>query len=160
MLTQRVSVVNTKFKFLCYIYVTKILDKQHKSCYNAFEVINLFADKLKKLRIEADMSRSELALRLGMSVSSISNYENNIRKPENDEIWIKLANIFNVTVDYLMDVDDSENIMHPQFTLKALNYNGSSNPKKNELIELISNNNIPDDKLSLIKSIVESYIKK
>lgn len=154
------SVVNTKFKFLCYIYVTKTLDKQHKSCYNTLEVINLFADKLKKLRIEADMSRSELALRLGMSVSSISNYENNIRKPENDEIWIKLANIFNVSVDYLMDIDDSENIMSSQFTLKALNYNGSSNPKKNELIELISNNNIPDDKLSLIKSIVESYIEK
>lgn len=151
------SVVNTKFKFLCYIYVTKTLDKQHKSCYNTLEVINLFADKLKKLRIEADMSRSELALRLGMSVSSISNYENNIRKPENDEIWIKLANIFNVSVDYLMDIGDSKNITPPQFTLKALNYNGSSNPKEQELKDLIDKSGLPDEKLDVLIGMIESW---
>lgn len=151
------SVVNTKFKFLCYIYVTKTLDKQHNSCYNTLEVINLFADKLKKLRIEADMSRSELALRLGMSVSSISNYENNIRKPENDEIWIKLANIFNVSVDYLMDIGDSKNITPPQFTLKALNYNGSSNPKEQELKDLIDKSGLPDEKLDVLIGMIKSW---
>lgn len=161
MLTQSVSVVNTKFKFLCYIYVTKILDKKHKSCYNAFEVMNLFADKLKKLRVEADMSRSELALRLGMSVSSISNYENNIRKPENDEIWIKLANIFNVTVDYLMDIDNSENIMSSQLTLKTLNYNGLDKSKQELaiLMQSILDNISDENQINQIKMFLETYKK-
>ena len=121
----------------------------------------MFADKLKKLRVEADMSRSELALRLGMSISSISNYENNIRKPESDEIWIKLANIFNVTVDYLMDIDDNQNIASQKPILKTLNYNGS-NQLKQELIVLIQDilDNVSNEtKLQQIKMFLETYKK-
>lgn len=139
------------FNFLYYISVTELLTKQHNSCYNAFEVMILFADKLKKLRIEADMSRSELALRLGMSVSSISNYENNIRKPESDEVWIKLANIFNVTVDDLMDVESN----------RMLNYNGSDQLKQ-ELATLMQNilDNVSNEtKLQQIKMFLETYKK-
>lgn len=113
--------------------------------------MNLFADKLKKLRIEADMSRSELALRLGMSVSSISNYENNIRKPESDEVWIKLANIFNVTVDDLMDIEST----------RALNYNGT-NESKQELASLMQDilDNVSDEnQINQIKMFLETYKK-
>lgn len=69
----------------------------------------MFSEKLKKLRDEANISREELAQRLNLSVSAISNYENDIRKPKKDEIWRAIANFFNVSVDYLMDVEELEN---------------------------------------------------
>lgn len=121
----------------------------------------MFADKLKKLRVEADMSRSELALMLGMSVSSISNYENNIRKPESDEVWIKLANIFNVSIDYLMDIDDSQNITSSQLTLKTLNYNGSDEPKQElaALMQDILDNVSDENQINQIKMFLETYKK-
>lgn len=68
----------------------------------------MFSERLKKLRKQAGYSRMELAVKLGLSVSSISNYENNIRKPDNDETWRKIAYIFDVSVDYLMGEDISK----------------------------------------------------
>lgn len=65
----------------------------------------MFSQRLKELRKQSGYSRTYIAQNLGLSVSSISNYENNIRKPDNDEIWRKLASIFDVSVDYLMGED-------------------------------------------------------
>lgn len=65
----------------------------------------MFSNKLKELRINSGMKRSDLAKKIGVSVSTISNYENGIRKPDSDEKWRILASTFNVTVDYLMDCE-------------------------------------------------------
>lgn len=120
----------------------------------------MFSDRLRQLRESKGLTQQQLADKLDVSKSTIANYECGFREPKDNAVWIKISKYFNVSIDYLMDIDDSQNITSSQLTLKTLNYNGSSNPKKNELIEIISNNNIPDDKLSLIKSIVESYIEK
>ena len=66
----------------------------------------MFAKKLKKLRTDAGLSREELSKALNLSVSAISNYENDIRKPQTDDIWRRIANYFDVSVDYLMSVDN------------------------------------------------------
>ena len=57
--------------------------------------------KIKKLRINKNITQEVLAKRLGVTKSVISAYENSIRYPSYD-ILIKLSDIFNVSTDYLL----------------------------------------------------------
>jgi len=63
--------------------------------------VNLFRFRLKELREEKNISRSDLAEILGVSVQTIANYENGHREPNFDTL-LKIADFFNVTVDYLI----------------------------------------------------------
>jgi transcriptional regulator with XRE-family HTH domain len=63
--------------------------------------VNLFRFRLKELREENNISRSDLAEILGVSTQTIANYENGHREP-NFDILLKIADYFNVTVDYLI----------------------------------------------------------
>ncbi|VDG33333.1 XRE family transcriptional regulator [Lactobacillus brevis] [Lactiplantibacillus mudanjiangensis] len=59
------------------------------------------ANKIINLRERKDMKQSELARRLGLDKSSMSKIENGTRKVSSDELN-KLADIFEVTADYLL----------------------------------------------------------
>lgn len=67
-----------------------------------------FGNKIKHLRKKAGLSQEDLAAKLGVSQKSICNYENNSRFPKGQKVIKGLADIFNVTVDYLIsDTDDT-----------------------------------------------------
>lgn len=69
-----------------------------------------FGNKIKHLRKKAGLSQEDLAAKLGVSQKSICNYENNTRFPKGQKVIKGLADIFNVTVDYLItDTDDTNN---------------------------------------------------
>lgn len=59
-----------------------------------------FSKRLKKLRIKNGLSQKDLGNKLGIGQTSIANYEANKRIPSL-EIFISIANIFNVSLDYL-----------------------------------------------------------
>lgn len=63
---------------------------------------------LKTLREECGLSQVELAKRLDISASAIGMYEVNSREPS-DDIKTKIADFFNVSVDYLLGVSDIRN---------------------------------------------------
>ncbi|MBS5927203.1 MAG: helix-turn-helix transcriptional regulator [Clostridium sp.] len=69
----------------------------------------MLGDKIKKLRKERHITQSELANAIGLSRSSIGMIESNKQGTGNDSL-IKIADFFNVTVDYLLSEDDAENI--------------------------------------------------
>lgn len=56
---------------------------------------------IRYLRESQNLSQKDLANRLNVGTSTLSQYENNIRVPS-DDIKIKIADYFNVTVDYLL----------------------------------------------------------
>ena len=60
--------------------------------------------RIKELRAEHDLTQEDLAEQLGVSIQAISRWENNITCPDISVLPI-LANMFDVTVDYLLDVD-------------------------------------------------------
>ncbi len=60
-----------------------------------------FACILKQLRLEHSITQKELASVLNVSQNAIFNWENEKREPPIDTI-IKIAEYFNVSVDYLM----------------------------------------------------------
>lgn len=60
--------------------------------------------KLKELREKQGLSQSELGKHLGFTRSTICQYEKGTREPDYKTL-LKLANYFNVTVDYLLGRD-------------------------------------------------------
>lgn len=58
-------------------------------------------NRLKELRKEKQITQSEIAKFIGISQNSYSYWENGKVKIDNESI-IKLANYFNVSVDYLL----------------------------------------------------------
>lgn len=64
----------------------------------------ILGERLKALRTAKKMSQKELAERIGIAKSVISFYESGDRFPSYD-VLIKIARIFNVTTDYLLDVE-------------------------------------------------------
>ena len=66
---------------------------------------NNFAEQLNALRIENDLSRSQLAEKLNVSVRLISYWENGQRECDFDTL-IRIAEIFSVSVDYLLGRSD------------------------------------------------------
>ncbi|MGI6429335.1 MAG: helix-turn-helix domain-containing protein [Syntrophomonadaceae bacterium] len=63
---------------------------------------------MKTLRLQANLSQSELAQSLGISRSAVSSYENGTRDP-NYDILLKLAAFFNVSTDYLLGNEAPQN---------------------------------------------------
>ena len=62
---------------------------------------NKFAERLYELRIDNNLSRAELALKLSVSVRLISYWENGKRECDFDML-IRIADLFSVSVDFLL----------------------------------------------------------
>ena len=67
-----------------------------------------FGDQLKKLRLENQLTQEQLAQKLNTGKASISHYESNRRLPDLETIKF-LAQLFNVSVDYLLGNSDIRN---------------------------------------------------
>ena len=67
--------------------------------------MNKFKDRLKEIRLEKEMTRKQLADVLFVSERLISYWENGNRECNFDTL-IRLADIFNITIDYLLGRSD------------------------------------------------------
>ena len=76
----------------------------------------MFGKRLEQLRKSAGLSQAELGRRLGdkygeefrLTQTVVSAYEKEIREPANAILYVKLADFFNVTTDYLFGVSDKK----------------------------------------------------
>jgi len=73
--------------------------------------------RLKNIREHFNMKQEELAKHLGISRSSVSQIENNERKISADEL-MKLAKIFNISIDYLLDLEKPPEVILEEGPLK------------------------------------------
>lgn len=90
---------------------------------------NTFGQNLKHLRKSKELKQIEIAPKLGIKLQSYSAYENG-REPSYD-LLVKIADLFNVTVDYLLGHDTTN----------------ATNPMQEE-------NSVLKEKLLMIKSII------
>lgn len=67
--------------------------------------MNTFAERLKELREERNLSQNDLAKEVNISVACISRWENNLRVPNIDSIII-LCKFFKCSSDYLIGLTD------------------------------------------------------
>ncbi|WP_080442828.1 helix-turn-helix domain-containing protein [Clostridium botulinum] len=71
----------------------------------------MLGDKVKKLRKERKLTQQKLAVAVNLSQSTIGMIEGNKQGASNDTL-IKLANVLNTTVDYLLsDSEDNNSII-------------------------------------------------
>lgn len=103
----------------------------------------MFDKRLKKLRQQNNITQWKLAEILNLSPSTITMYEHSRRLPDIGTI-IKIANYFNVSVDYLIGNSNilNINIIAESELLKSIN---NLSPKKLEIlkmfIEVLNNDN-------------------
>lgn len=69
----------------------------------------MFGGILKNLRLEKEINQSELGEIIGISPSTVGMYERDQRFPDKD-ILSKIADYFEVSVDYLLGRTDERNI--------------------------------------------------
>ena len=65
----------------------------------------MLGSRIKELRKEFGLSQVDLASRMEVTKQTISNWENENIQPSIDML-VGLANVFNVTTDYLLGLDD------------------------------------------------------
>ena len=75
--------------------------------YTGGAVMVDFGENLKMLRQKAGLTQKQLAERLWISKATVSYYEQSLRCPS-PEILIKLSNIFHVSTDFLLGMEDKK----------------------------------------------------
>ena len=100
-----------------------------------------FAERLKELRKQAHLTQVELAKRLGIWQSSYADWERGKKNPTQENL-VKLAQILNVSVDYLVgSTEDKEDRLDNIEILFRMNSKGLTEEEKKvfkkELIEFM-----------------------
>lgn len=66
-----------------------------------------FGTRLKKLRLQHNLTQSQLAEKLFITKSVVSAYETGFRTPSYG-VLVAISQLFNVTTDYLLGIEKSE----------------------------------------------------
>lgn len=66
-----------------------------------------FSERLKKLRKDAGLTQVDVADKLGISQPAYASWERGVKRPTQDNL-VKIAQVLNVTVDYLVGNSDEE----------------------------------------------------
>lgn len=90
-------------------------------------------ERIKDLHVEYKLTLEQLAEQTGLSKSALGSYENDKFKDISHYALIKLANFYNVSVDYLLGHIETKN--HPNTAIDELHLNDI-------MIELLKNNRI------------------
>lgn len=94
--------------------------------------MSILSERIKMLREEYPLTQSQLAEKLDIATSSISQYESGDRVPS-DDIKIKLAKLFDVSLDFLMGLSDIRN-PYVFFTLSEY-FNSLTEDEINDVIK-------------------------
>ena len=70
-----------------------------------FLIIMSFGENFKKCRKEINLSQKDVAKKLGICQSNISDWENDVSRPEYEKL-IQLAEIYNVTLYQLLGINE------------------------------------------------------
>ena len=129
-------------------YIVKFVLNEMKEGYNIIEVmIMMFGRKLKSLRERKEMSQGEVAKHFNLTNATYSRYENGIHQPDYDMLK-RLANYFNVSIDYLLDneanladaekiIDLRKFIMNGNYTVQSRFPTGRERRMLNNIINAV-----------------------
>lgn len=93
-----------------------------------------FAEKVKNLRISAELTQQELSKHLGITASAIGYLENAQRDPTGSTL-IAYARFFNVTIDSLVGLEAD---LEDTFILPSQNKTAELTPDGKELLEIFN----------------------
>ena len=97
-----------------------------------------FGERLRELRIEKNLTQEELASYFGLNKTRISQYELNKRQAD-DEMKKKLAQYFNVSLDWLLGLTNVRNYTEDNNATIALHSNTDYDDLPDEARKEINN---------------------
>lgn len=97
----------------------------------------MFAERLKQLRNEQNITQSQLALKLGLTNKSISAYEKGTSTPSIETLH-KIADYFHVSIDFLTGYSDTPNALNAAHEFNI-------NEKTVDIIKHLSNIHMAED---------------
>ena len=108
----------------------------------------MFNERLKMLRKKRGLTQNDVALKVNVERSSVAKYEGPQGIMPSTEVLIRLADLFDVTLDYLLGRDCSEK---PEFSdnIIMLSYDGKRILRR-----------IPAEKMPVLFEIVETLADK
>lgn len=74
---------------------------------------SIFAKRIRRLRLDRDLSVSDVAIGTKLSLTAISGYEDGTQIPKMDSL-IKIADFFNVSLDFLAGRTDLRRLPNNQ----------------------------------------------
>ncbi len=74
--------------------------------YVLFNIFMVFGKNFKKLRLEVGLSQQEVAKKLEICQSNISDWENDISRPEYENL-IQISKIYGVSLYELLSIDEN-----------------------------------------------------
>lgn len=114
-----------------------------------------FGERLKYLRERDKMYQSELAEKLNLAPSSISMYERGDRDPDTSTLS-KIAEIFNVTTDYLLGrTDETNTVKEIDKKLKENNLHIAANSK----VDLGKLAKLDDKQAKIINNLIDDFLE-
>ncbi|MGL5312921.1 MAG: helix-turn-helix domain-containing protein [Peptostreptococcaceae bacterium] len=75
-----------------------------------------FGERLKELRVKNNVTQQELADYIGVGRPSIAGYETKSKHPDYDKLRL-IAQFFNVTTDYLLEISDTLSSINEESTI-------------------------------------------
>ncbi len=69
----------------------------------------MISDRIRELRVKADLSQTELAQKLGLTRASVNAWEMGISVPSTQFV-ISLARLFSVSTDFILDLNEESYI--------------------------------------------------
>lgn len=118
----------------------------------------MITDRLIKLRENRQLKQTEVAKLLNIGAVTYNRYEKGEREPDHNML-IRLATFFNVSVDYLLGINDIPNIAKKYSNEK--NNSNELNTDEQELIQLYRE--LPPEGKITIKSLAKTqhdlYVK-
>lgn len=99
-------------------------------------IIVSFGERLKELREEKTMTQNNLGELLGVSGRQVGNYEANKQILRDEQSFLKIFKLFNVSADYLFGLSKERNYSEMFHALKM--YKTLSQQSKAKLIDYIN----------------------
>ncbi len=111
--------------------------------------MSVLGNKIKKERENLNMTREDLAKKVGVSYSAIAMYEQGNREPNND-LLIKMCELFRCTSDYLLGITRYKN---PKEDIEKQLYDLNLTEKEfDDVINLLTDNNRVNFLFDLIRN--------
>ena len=114
--------------------------------------MDLLSTRLKKLREDRELMQKEVASYLNITTSAYGFYEQGKRSPT-PEILSKLADFFNVSVDYLLCKTDIRNYKNNE---KIIYKEKKHSPEIETIAEHPEGKEITPKKIKMIKSYIDA----
>ena len=99
-LSMLACIFDVSIDFLLSDYIEFSKDKYLRMQESYLIISNVFPQRLKEIRIKRGLTQTEVGEKVGVKQSTFTNWENGKREP-NFEIVIKLADLLEVSVDWL-----------------------------------------------------------